>query len=100
MYWPEQDSTTVVKQSSILEPTLVQLTVGCDCTVKLRTGRIEGIVKLYLIHVHVLYHPCMSNIKGAQPVSKQTKPTYKRTTLLKCSVESYCFERVTVLNSG
>ena len=80
----------------------MQLTVGGDCTVKLCTGRIEGIGKLYLIHVHVLYHPCMSNIKEKEgAVSKQTKPTYKRTTLLKCSsVESYCFERVTDLNPG
>lgn len=46
VYWPDEDSTSVVRQSAILTPSIADQAVGVACTVKTGrskcTGRIAG----------------------------------------------------------
>ena len=56
VYWPDEESTSVVHQTAILAPPIANQTIGCVCTVKVGgtkcDGRIAGIGKL-IVHVCV-----------------------------------------------
>ena len=51
IYWPEEESTTILHPSAILEPPLSQLTVGTNCVVKFGRqqylGQLAGIGKIF-----------------------------------------------------
>ena len=51
IYWPEEDGTSVVKQSAVLKPQPLEHGCGVFCTVKfgkqICDGRIAGIGKLF-----------------------------------------------------
>ena len=44
VHWPEEQSTTVLKLSSILEPPLLRITVGDACTVKFGIQKCDGCI--------------------------------------------------------
>ena len=61
VYWPDEECTSIVRQTAVIVPPMAKQAVGCVCTVKIgRTkcdGRIAGIGKfiepLYIsVHVH------------------------------------------------
>ena len=58
VFWPEEDSTTVVKLSAIQQPSLSQMHAGAECTVKFGgqkfNGAIAGIGKCYTCTVHFI----------------------------------------------
>ena len=51
VYWPEEESTTILQPSAILEPTMSQLQVGTMCVVKFGRkeycGQLAGIGKFF-----------------------------------------------------
>ena len=55
IFWPEEDSTSIVRCGLVLEPPMAQLTVGTSCKVRVGravcSGRIAGIGKKVLIIV-------------------------------------------------
>ena len=54
IYWPEEESTTILQPSAILEPPLSQLTIGTKCTVKFGRQQYCG----QLAGIGVLYNTC------------------------------------------
>lgn len=58
MYWPDEDSTTIVRQSAVLKPQASKQACGVSCSVRhgrqVYDGRIAGIGKL-LQTQHTLY---------------------------------------------
>ena len=51
VYWPEEHSTTVIKDSAVIKPPLSELTVGEVCVIKFGkqncNGQLAGIGKLW-----------------------------------------------------
>ena len=67
VYWPDEDSTTIVRQSAVLKPQASEQARGVSCSVRhgrqVYDGRIAGIGKLlqtqHTLHAHTL---CMLSI--------------------------------------
>ena len=61
VYWPDEDLTSIVRQTAVIAPPMAKQAVCCVCIVKVgqtkRHGRIAGIGKFTeLLHITVHVH--------------------------------------------